>query len=431
VPSHSALVDAALAAITLGLLLAPSGAYAEDAEPRPAAAGPLALADQAVARNPGLAALTAQVEALERKVAAARVVMDPVVAAEYSAMPWDSPWPGVTPMSGVQLKLQQTLPHPGKNERRQAAAAARVGVERWELAERRLALRGAVRRAYWQLALTRRLEALTRTHVGLVDQLLAAVEARYQVGRGGQQDLLALQVQRGRLQDRLGDFARDERALVARLNAARHAPAEAPLPTPEPFPADPPKVALPELIARADDWRPALKAARAKAAAHRLDADRLAVEALPDITVWAGWRMRAEAGGDDGTDFLSVGVALPLPLDVTDRWTAERAARLSWAAAEEARRDALLDEVRAGLAAALAHWERGAGKAATYERALIPGARDTLDATVAAFQADRADFASLFQAEVQIIDFDRALLRARFDVATARAAIDTLTGEPR
>jgi len=393
------------------------------------AAGALALADEAVARNPGLTALARRIEALERQAEGAERFADPMLAVEYGAMPWDRPWPGGSPMSGVQVKLQQTLPPLGINERRRAAAGARVEVSRQALAEARVRLRGLVRQTYWRLALSRRLAALTRSHVQQIDRLLLAVEARYRVGRGGQQDLLALQVRRGRLSDTLGDFERDERSLTARLNAARHADADTPVPTPAPFPAEPPEVSLEALIARAEAARPLVREVERRAAALRLDADRLALEGKPGITLWAGWRLRAAAGMDDGTDFVSVGAAVPLPLDWSDRWPAERQARLRQAAAEDARREALLDEVTAGLADALARWRRGADQAATLQQALIPVARSALTATVAAYQTGGADFATLFQAELRLIDLERDRLRALFAAAAARAAVDALTGE--
>ena len=60
----------------------------------------------------------------------------------------------------------------------------------------------------------------------------------------------------------------------------------------------------------------------------------------------------------------------------------------------------------------------------------MPRAHRTLDATFAAYQVDRADFASLFQSELQLLDFERTIRRAEARAALARVEVEALTGQP-
>ncbi len=419
---------AALWFLALALFPASAGAGAAAAEAAVAADPSLVLAAEAVRSNPGLAALSSRIEGLRRRADASRVWKDPVVSLEYGNVPYDSFSLGDSPMSGVQMKLSQTVPWPGKNRRREAAAVAEADAKEWELAEARLQLSDMVRRTYWRLALTRQLEALTREHVELTDQLVTAVRAKYEAGRAGQHDLLSLEVLKDKLTDDLDDFGREERSLTAAINAALHREVTTPVETPSFTPAGGADGDLSGLVEEAKAVRPLLKLWKARAEMFRLSAERTGYEVNPDVTFWAGWRARERVGSTSGVDFLSFGLAVPLPFDYTDRWESGAAAFLADAKAAERRYDADLDEIGSRIEEALAAWDRAAGKVAAYDGGLIPLAKKTVESTLSAYQTDRADFASLYQAEVQLIDLERAERRARYEAVASRIRAATLTG---
>lgn len=400
------------------------------------------LGEEAVAGNADVVALRARVEALVLHARAARFRPDPMVTAEWSNVPWTAPILGQHPMSGLGVKVQQTLVRGGKNDRREAAARAAVAPAQEAVQELRLQLRGRVRRAYWRLALVRRMRALTTTHIGLLDQLLAVARARYEVGKAGQQDLLRLQLLGETLTDDLADFDRDERRLLAELDAALNRGAGArgggAVSTPKALP-DPGGSAAPSLpahgaggaealVERARERRPGLRRRLAMAAAKRAGAERVSYEGKPDLTAWAAYRLRLAAGMDEGEDFVSVGVGVPLPLDLDGRWQGQAAALRADADAIERGHAAELVRLRGQIEGELARRDRAAVKVANYEANLLPKARQTLQATLNAYQADRADFASLYQAEVALIGLERAVDHARADALDARIAIETLTG---
>ncbi len=390
---------------------------------------PVELAEIAVLANPDVEALAAQVAALERRSEAVRVFADPVLSVEYSNVPWDTWALGDSPMSGLQVKLQQAVPLPGKNARRVTVVAGDIEAGKWELEEKRLQVRGAVQRAYWALALTRQLRDITARHIDLVNMLIESVRAKYEVGRVGQHDLLRLEVLRGRLTDDLGDFAERESALTATINAALHRDVTTPIATPAHISHIPASASLERLQAQALAHRPWLRQMAAQADARRSAAELARYERLPDFTVWAGYRIRAQAATDPGTDFFSVGVAVPLPFDYTGRSKARQGEQLERARAIEQARLAAIDRIDAELASSLAAWERAAGKAAFYSSRLIPDATTTLEATFAAYKVDRADFASLYQAELQLLEFERAVSVAVVETLIQRVRIETLTGD--
>jgi outer membrane protein TolC len=402
------------------LLLHPVRAPAESAR---------ALARQAISKNPSIAAVEARAAALREQVRRAGVWSDPTVAIEYSNIPIDAWVLGEHPMSGLQLKLKQTFPFPGKTRLRREVARQEVKEEEHRLAERKVQLAAMVGRAYHSLALTRQLRAVTARHIRLLKKLIDAVRIKYEVGKVGQHELLRLTVLRDKLEDDLESFDRDDRVLSASLNAALHRPAERKVATPRRTVAPEPPRSVAALVRRAQAQRPRLALLAQQTATARARARQAGREKYPDITAWAGYRVRIGAGTDAGTDFFALGLSVPLTFFQNEgRWgTVQRAAKAR-ARAAEAERQAELDRIRAGLEAALARGRRAAREARAYRDKLLPAAQRTLDATLSAYSVDRADFASLHQAELQLLDFERTLRRAETTAALAAVEIDALTG---
>lgn len=404
--------------VLIALLLAPASALAVD--------DPDALAAAAVAAQPGLAALEARTDALRSVAETARLWTDPMIGVELSNLPVTQPIPGAHAMSGLQLKVQQRFPAPGVQRARAASAEARITVseEQWEVAA--TALRGQVRGRYEDLALIRRLAALTEQHLAELDGLIASVDARYRVGAGAQHDLLQLALRRDRLAEFRADFDAREAAVLATLNGALARDPASPIATPEGAPLQTLPTDANSRLA-AIDQHPTLRVARASAELARTEAEQVRREATPGPSVWLGYRIRAAVpGGDPGINFVTAGLSLPIPVAATRRADGLASAAEARARSAESALDAAQVRLRAQLAAAEARHARASARATAYADRLEPAARAALDSTAAAYQVDRASFAELVRAEVALLDVRRARLLAEAEAASARADVLTL-----
>jgi cobalt-zinc-cadmium efflux system outer membrane protein len=231
-----------------------------------------------------------------------------------------------------------------------------------------------------------------------------------------------------KLRDDLKAFDRDEKSLLATLNATLHRPLAQAIVTPSKLQALAAPKDLAPLQARARRERPLLRQLSARARTARAVARRAAREGYPDITAWLGYRFRVASGADPGTDFVTLGVSVPLPFSYARRFGSQRRESQALARAVEAQRSATIDLIGGALARARARWQRAAQKAESYQRKLMPLAHRALDATFAAYQVDRADFASLYQAELALLDFERAIRRARIATHIERATVRALVG---
>ena len=409
--------------VVLALLMSgPAGAA------DPPADDPAGLVRQAIAASPDIASLESSIRAMSAATEAAVKWPDPMFAVEYNNVPWNSWRLGDSPMSGVQFRLQQTFPFPGKNARRQAAARQQTVATRLQLEDRRDHLAGMIESAYWRLGLARRLRAITVDHIRLLDQLYQAATARYQSGGGGQHNLLRLEVLKGALQEDIRDFDRREADLLAAINTARHVAPDTPITVESmAYPAPTPASAA-KLTAEAAQKQPMVAALRARSKASRLGAESRSWERWPDITLWLGYRVRTAAGTDPGTDFMSVGFSIPLPFDYSGQTDAARREYLARADALHSRAQAAMDDITYRIRAALLAWNRSLQQAENYADHLIPKARESLDAALAAFSAGRTDFTALYEAQLQVLTFERTLENAVADTWLRRSEIATLTG---
>ncbi len=389
---------------------------------------PVALAELAVAGHPSLEALESQADGLRVMADAARLWTDPVVGVELSNLPITRPLLDSHPMAGVQLKLAQKLPAPREPAAREALARGRVRLSERSIDEAANALRGEVRRSYWRLALVRQLRGLTLAHIGEIDDLVAAVRARYEVGGAEQHDLLHLGLRRDRLAEQVLDLDQRAAALLATLNGALARDPSTPIRTPERTPL----VALAgtgQSRREALSGNPALALLAGRADLGRLEAERAQVERVPDPSVWLGYRVRvAQASGDVGTNFVTAGVSLPLPAASGRRWKAEELAAGQRTRAAELAAEATRVRLEAELAAAEARHARATARVQTWREALVPAAEGALESTLVAWRVDRATFSDLVRAEVELLDLERELRRSEAEAALARVRIETLMG---
>lgn len=391
------------------------------------AASPAELADRAVAENPGLDALRARTEALTARADVAGAWSDPVLAVELSNLPVDSFTLGGHPMASVQVRASQQLKPAGWSRLRREVGGLKARSAEAAEAEAALQLRVSVERTTWLLARTALLRDVTRDHLARTEELLAAATARYETGGTGQHGVLRLTVLRDRLADDLADFDRAEAELRAGLRAALGGGEIGDLDLPGAEPAPTPPALAPR--ARALESRPLLAGLEAKGDAATEAATLARVSARPSVSVWAGYRLRTiETSMDAGTDLVSVGVGVPLPVGSARRADGHEAAAEAEARAADAEARAALDRITAQADAALAGWRRAADKVETYDTVLLPGARATLETTRADFTVGRADFASLFEAEVALLQLERARIGAAVDTWLHRADVWSATG---
>jgi outer membrane protein TolC len=412
---------AGLAAPVLCLALASTAGAADDPEQ---------LAEEAIRANPGLEMLRARISELDVLAGASGTWSDPVIGIEYSNLPIDEiPSLSKHPMSALQLQAQQTIPPWGWSRLREEVAESRTLASEHALAEAQSQLRREIFGLYWKLARSRMLEQVTREHIARTEELLEAARARYETGSAGQHQLLRLGVLRDRLRDDLGDFDRVDRVLRAALSRALSREEASSFSTPPEVEPRPAAGSVAEWLARAREQRPELKRLEEAIQTAERSAELARIDGRPDVTLWMKYRVRTiDTDLDDGTDQVTAGFSVPIPWGSAKRSRAEQAAQLQVARGGRARLEAERDRIESELTAIHARWTRAFEKAVEYRERLAPTALATLETSLSDYSVGRADFATLFDAQVALLDLERTLLGATVETHIQAAEADAAIG---
>jgi outer membrane protein TolC len=389
------------------------------------------LVDEALTSNPSLTAMRDRTRELGELARISNAWQDPRLSVEYSNAPVDTFAISDHPMGGVRFRLQQRLPEWGWSRAVKDVATHDVERSRHVRAEAELQLGRSVETLYWKLALSRQLERVTRNHLDRTLELIRVVQARYEVAATGQYALLRLYVLRDRLRDDLGDFERADVELSAGLARALSRSPDARFETPAEVEAIQAQGDVDAWIASARQHRPALSAIREEIKRAEKAARLSRVSSRPEVDVWVEYRLRTvQTPTDDGTDFFSAGITIPIPWGSRKRGRGGAAAQLAARDGASARLASSLDEIEAELTRVEASWQRAARKAETYRDQLIPGAVAALETTLHDFAVGKAEFATLYEAQVDLLELERSYLLATIDTHLQRAAARALVGLP-
>jgi cobalt-zinc-cadmium efflux system outer membrane protein len=246
-----------------------------------------AALDEALAKNPEILALRAQLPVLRERPAQERALSPPMVEATIWQWPINTLNPANTNM--YMFMVGQELPGRGKRDLRAAVAERDVSLAESDVAIRARQVVNEVKQAYASLFVARHAIEVHLTSVDLLREIADVSQAKYATGRISQQDVLKSVVELSRLHSDLLMFDEQANIASARLNGlldrAPETPigplAEPPDQTRLPPPADLQRLAMarqPELLrARVEIERAEAELASAKR------------EYKPDFTVQGGY----------------------------------------------------------------------------------------------------------------------------------------------
>jgi cobalt-zinc-cadmium efflux system outer membrane protein len=291
-----------------GLCLMPSLARAQAAAV-PGDDDPVlqALIDEALARNPDLRAAQSAIAAAQTATERARALPDPMVSITYTNDGW-APSLGSMPMTTLGFMVSQPVPYSGKRDLRAGLAASQARQAEPALARARLALEGAVRRAYYGLLLARQLQALTAEQRTLWQQIEVVARARYAVGQGAQPDVLRVQTEVTRIEQRAIEQSAEAEVRVAEINRLLARPLDTPIDTPAQLALAPVAEPLEDALARARAVSPELQGAALAIEADTAAAALARRDLKPDFSVQGGYMNR---GGLDAMWLAGVGITWP------------------------------------------------------------------------------------------------------------------------
>ncbi|NJD87114.1 MAG: TolC family protein, partial [Betaproteobacteria bacterium] len=328
-------------------------------------------------------------------------------------------------IGATKYTVMQMLPWFGKRDAMREAAEADAQVASTKVDATWLELSMRIKSAYAQYYLTSENEKLTQEVLELMSRLEKVAQARYAGGLAAQQDAIRAQVEQTTMRTDLVMIEADKRRVSARLNSLVARPAAAPLAAPERIrPLPPPARLVPaDLEERARARNPAIaaEAARARSAGKMVE--------LADLNRYPDWTIGlspTQMGSKIAEWEVMLEVSIPLQQD--SRRAKEREARAMLDAAN-AKQEAAALGVHGELSESLAGLEAARRTEALAASSLLPQAELTFQSALAAYENGKVDFATLLDAQRQILRAKQERLKAQAEARMRLAEIERIVGE--
>ena len=388
-----------------------------------------AFVAEALARSPELRAAQSAIDAAQARTGAARDLPDPMISFTYTNDGW-APTLGSMPMTTLGFMVSQTLPYSGKRQLRADLAAAEARQAEPALARNRLAIEAAVKRAYYGLLQARELQSLTTEQRALWSEIEVVTRGRYAIGQGAQQDVLRVQVEVTRIEQRAIEQAAEIEVRAAELNRLANRPIDSPVETSARLVLQPLTGTVGDALARARDISPELESVRRMVQTEQAALTLARREFKPDFTIQGGYMNR---GGLD--PMWLAGVGITLPLNKSARQAAVAAAEIRSKAGSHAT-EAIDLQLRYRTQERFTRARTAEKIIDLYDQGIVPQDRMTVEAAVANYQSGKVPFVSVLEAMTALyadrwtrvgLVADHARLRASLDEASLEASTDMPT----
>ncbi len=377
----------------------------------------------ALEANPMLRAARLRAAAAAERVPQAGALPDPVLELGVANRMVNDFGSAMEPMTMNEVRVTQMIPWPGVRGFARERAAHLADAERLEAADAEAMLAARVSMTYYELAYMDRALNIMESTRQLLREFVDVTGTMYQVGTGLQQDVLQAQVGVARMTEDITVMAQRRTAMAARLNALLGRPATdrvgaLALPAPETLPPD-----VDSLMQLAAARRPALRAAQAREAAAAAGYRAARRELYPDFMVSAGYGQRPEF-----PDMATVMVGLRLPLWAGSRQLPMRREMAAMHAMSAAEALDLRNETYASLVEWRSEAVRSSNLARLYATAVVPQARASVAAALAAYRVGRVDYMTLVDNQMTVNRYEIEAVRLQSEYHRAVAEIEALIG---
>ncbi len=375
---------------------------------------------QALEANPMLRAARLKADAAQERVPQAGALPDPQLSFGLMNRMVKSLGSTMDPMTMNQVQVTQMLPWPGMLGFAQQRARRLARADQLDADEARLMLVARVKGVYYELAYMDRALVLMRASRDLLRDFVQVSQTMYAVGTGLQQDVLQAQVGVARMSEEITAMVQERVAMAGRLNALLGREATTPVGALELPPPGPELPSVDSLMALANANRPKLRAARERVLAAEAGYRAARRELYPEVMVGISYGQRPAFD-----DMATLMVGFRVPIWAGRRQLPMRREMQAMQAMAEAEARDLYNETFAELVEMRAEAEKSLALARLYATSIVPQARASVEAALAAYRVGKVDYMSLVENQMTANRYETESVRliAAYHKAVAEIAV--------
>ena len=393
-----------------------------------AAADDLRLQDliaEALQKSPEIIASESRAKAAGYRVPQAGSLPDPMFMFGYQNEGWERYTYGKEPDAQWMFSASQMFPFPGKRSLKEDMA--RQDAEGLAILHESVKLKtiSRIRELYFDLFLAYKNIDLIRERTALFSRIEDAALARYSSGMGMQQEVLMAQTEKYMLLEKEEMQKQRIQSIEAMLNVTVGRDVTAPLGRPAEQTLSLPPKRLEELLSRAYDHSPEIRARQRMLAAAEAKVRMAEKEYYPDVTLAAGYFNR---GGGQFDDMWSLTTTINLPIYYKSK---QRQAVLeAEAMLAEAKREA--EATRLMVASVIrdnfSMFTTSGKLMELYRDGLLPRAHQDFEAALAGYATGKIEAITVVNRLKTLIDFETLYWVQVAEHEKASARFEAMTG---
>ncbi|OGX29025.1 MAG: hypothetical protein A3B78_03220 [Omnitrophica WOR_2 bacterium RIFCSPHIGHO2_02_FULL_67_20] len=382
------------------------------------------LIDQAMRKSPGLQAKKRAYEAARGRVISAWLPDDPMFGVDVEGQPDFFNFSG---RADNEYMVSQTIPFPTTLILRGQVALrdAQMAFQQYKEKERDVIWH--LEQPYYEFYLAKKTGAALEEVRALLEKLAETARRRYEANQASLQDVLKAQIERSKVDIELYRTAQEEHLAQAHLSHILNLPLNTPYELPEERHSPPLSWTHEELEQLAVRMRPELRAAELGIKRAKTSRALALTRWLPDVT--GRIEARQFRNGNPRERDTFIGVTVPV-------WSLLKGAGGEWKSAgkdveeAEAAYQELKNEVLLSVHEAYAKAKTAEHALGVYEQFTLPQAKQQVELALSAYEAGRAGFLELIDAQRMLRDAQMAYYTFQAQHEMALSSLRLAIGGP-
>lgn len=288
-------------------------------------------------------------------------------------------------------------------------------------------------RAYYELAYLKSAQSITDENLELLKRWEQVLSQQYRSQTGSQTDLIKVQVELGKLEDKVKELKDLEEPLRVAFNALLNRPVDSEIKVSMYILSNNPrgqylKEVPKEILIQ---HNPEIKLLSALVEAEDKGIHLARKNYYPDFSIGLDYTAigkREQAGSDGGNDGLAAVFALTLPINFSKYDAALKEAEYKNLASKKIL-EAKTFQLKSSLAKNIFDISDSKRRISLFAGTLIPKAEEALDSIYTAFESGKASFLDLLDTERELLNFQLMLSRAQADLAIKLSELRALLGD--
>jgi outer membrane protein TolC len=380
------------------------------------------LVQEAISRNPKIAAARERHSALQEKIPQAGALEDPMLGFGVVNLPNNFDF-NEEDMTAKEVSISQKFPFPGKRALSEEAAAKEADAGAAEIDDIANQVAKEVKTAFYDLSHAYRAEEVTQRSKSILEELAKITHTRYSLGQAIQEDIIRIQVEISKMVDDLFMLDQKKRALAARLNYLLNRPQNSPVGRPAEFEFSPVAFSIEDLQQQALAENPMLKALKQDIAARGKNVEVAKRDYLPDFSLKFAYGQREER-----LDMYTGMIEMNLPIFFKSKQERKVAEGYADVRSVQAKYDGAQNEILYMIADMGSMLQRLERKIELYRTGIIPQSRLQIDTALSAYMVNKADFMTLLDSRMRLYRYELDYHEALTDYEKSLAALEAVVG---